>query len=263
MRRIRAVIQKEWEEVFKNRLVLSSVLFLPLFLTAIALVILYMTGAQGATGDIATGDMPPAFAGQCSGLTGGECAQYWLVSQFMILFMLMPLIIPATIAAYSIVGEKTTRTLEPILATPISTLELLAGKGLAAVLPAVLVTWGAFLVFALGARLMSTTPGVLGRLTDPFWLLAVLVVGPLLAISAVSAAVMVSSRVNDPRVAEQVSVLVILPLLALFFSNLTGLIVFNAQLVLLLIVILSILDALLVTLAIRLFQRETILTRWK
>ena len=51
------------------------------------------------------------------------------------MFMLIPLFIPVNIAAYSIVGEKTTHSLEPLLATPISTGELLAGKNLASVIP--------------------------------------------------------------------------------------------------------------------------------
>ena len=46
-------------------------------------------------------------------------------------------------------GEKTTRTLEPVLATPISVLELLLGKALAAVIPAVGATWISFLIFLL------------------------------------------------------------------------------------------------------------------
>jgi ABC-2 type transport system permease protein len=69
--------------------------------------------------------------------------------------------------------------------------------------------------------------------------------------------------VNDPRVAEQLSVVVILPLLALFFGQISGLIFINQQIVLLMAVILVVLDAIAVYLAVQLFQRETILTRWK
>ena len=67
--------------------------------------------------------------------------QIYLINEFLLLFMMMPLIIPITIAAYSIVGEKTTRSLEPLLATPITTAELLIGKGLAAAIPAIAATW--------------------------------------------------------------------------------------------------------------------------
>ncbi len=264
MRKVWVILRKDWAEVFKNRLVLFSVGFLPLIFTALPLIILSAMGSsEDVSAALSLSDLPQGFRPLCEGLSGGECAQYFFVSQFLLLFMLMPLIIPATVAAYSIVGEKTTRTLEPLLATPVSTLELLAGKGLAVIIPAVLATWASFGIFAVGAWRMGIQPAVLGRLLDPIWLVAVLVVGPLLAVAAVSLAVMISSRVADPRVAEQLSGLVVLPLMLLFFGQITGFLIFNRTLVLVLAGGLVLLDAVLVAFAIQVFQRETILTRWK
>jgi ABC-2 type transport system permease protein len=85
----------------------------------------------------------------------------------------------------------------------------------------------------------------------------------LLALAAVSIAVMVSSRTSDPRVAEQVSMLVMLPLFLVLVGQVTGLILLNAQLVLYIAAGLSIVDIALMAFAINLFQRETILTRWR
>jgi ABC-2 type transport system permease protein len=79
----------------------------------------------------------------------------------------------------------------------------------------------------------------------------------------VNLSVIISSRVNDPRVAEQLSMVVIVPVLGIFFGQIAGLFVLNSQLVLIIAVILVVLDALLVYLSVGLFQRETILTRWK
>ncbi|MEJ2562757.1 MAG: hypothetical protein P8Z42_08705, partial [Anaerolineales bacterium] len=95
------------------------------------------------------------------------------------------------------------------------------------------------------------------------WLTAIFVVCTLLSIAAVSVAVMVSSRANDPRVAEQLSMLVILPLLGVFFGQITGLFFINDRLILWMAAVLLVIDAGLVALATHLFQRETILTRWK
>jgi ABC-2 type transport system permease protein len=263
MAKIWIIVRKEWAEVFRNRLVLFSVAFLPLMLVALPLGILYATRSSGDLGGVSMADLPEGFGALCGELSGGACAQYFFVSQFMILFMLLPLIIPSTIASYSIVGEKTTRTLEPLLATPVTTLEVLAGKSIAAAAPAVLATWGAFAIFAAGARVLAVGPGVLARLVDPLWLMAIFVVGPLLALASVSVAVLISSRVSDPRVAEQLSALVILPLLALFLGQISGLLILNARLVLWMALSLVIIDAGLVALATRLFERENILTRWK
>jgi ABC-2 type transport system permease protein len=263
MRRAWTIVRKEWAEIFKNRFVLFTVAFLPLLLTAIPLLVLYVTGSGNDLGGLSTDDLPPNLSQSCEGLEGTACMQYYLVSQFLLLFMLMPLAIPITIASYSIIGEKTRRTLEPVLATPITTVELLAGKAAAAVIPAVLVTWMAFGVFLLGSALLAVEPAVLSRLTDPLWLTAVLVLGPLLALAAVSVAVMVSSRASDPRVAEQLSLLVILPLLGLFFGQVAGLVLLNQQLILWMALGVGVIDIGLLAFSVQLFERETILTRWK
>ncbi len=263
MEKIQVIIGKEWAEVFRNRFVFFAVGFLPILFTALPLIILYGMRAVGDVNEFADLDVPPQFEALCGGLAGVDCAQYFLISQFILLFMLLPVIIPVTIASYSVVGEKTTRTLEPLLATPVRTVELLAGKALAAVIPAVLATWIGFVAFALGTRVLTGSPAVMARLFDPLWLSAVLVVGPLLAVASVNIAMMVSSRVNDPRVAEQLSVLVILPLVGLFIGQATGLILINARLILWMAAALVLIDAGLLWFATQLFQRETILTRWK
>jgi len=262
MEKIWVMMRKEWAEVFKNRFVLFTVAFLPLFLTALPLVIMGTIGSGGEMGDISE-EIPREFMQLCEGLDGGECMQYFLVSQFLLLFMILPLAIPVTIASYSIVGEKTTRTLEPVLATPITTTELLAGKAFAAVVPAVMATWLGYIIFVVGASILAQGPGVMDRIIDPLWLLATFVVGPLISIASVSVAVMVSSRANDPRVAEQLSMLVMLPILGLFFGQIMGFILVDETVILWMAIALLVIDGVLIYFATQLFQRETILTRWK
>jgi ABC-2 type transport system permease protein len=257
--RIRTVIDKEWSEVFKNRLVLFTVAFLPLLFTALPLGVLY--GTHG--GDSATGNLPPQFTAMCGSLAGGQCLQYFLLNEFMILFMIMPLIIPISIAAYSIVGEKTTHSLEPLLATPISTVELLVAKGLAATIPGVLATWAGFTVFILLAPVFGASLEVIQHLLSPIWFVAIFLIGPLIAILAVNFAVLVSSRVSDPRTAEQVSAVIIVPLLGVLFGQIAGVIVLDLRFMLVALVVLVLVDIGVAALGARLFQRETILTKWK
>ncbi|HNR97202.1 MAG: ABC-2 family transporter protein [Chloroflexi bacterium ADurb.Bin180] len=262
MNKIRTIIAKEWAEVFQNRMVVFSVIFMPLMFAGLPLLMLYTM--RGSTGMADSAGIPSSLLRGCAeGLTVAECMQVYFVTQFMMLFMLTPLIVPVNIAAYSIAGEKTTRSLEPLLATPITTAELLAGKNLAAVIPAVLATWLSFALFGLGARLLVGNAKVLTALLDPMWWLAILVVGPLLSVLSTNFALMVSSRVNDPRVAEQLSALIMLPLLVLFFGQIAGFIYLNTRLMLVLAVAMVAVDALMVLLATQVFQREAILTRWK
>jgi ABC-2 type transport system permease protein len=264
MKKIKTIIRKEWAEVFKNRMVIFIVAFLPLLMTAIPLVILYSTRGTASASEVTT-QLPSAMSQtMCpSGLSGADCFQVFMVSEFLMLFMIVPVAIPVTIAAYSIVGEKTTRSLEPLLATPITTFELLVGKCLAAVIPAVLATYAAFGIFAAGSWLIVANKALLTALLDVRWLIAIFIVGPLLAVMAVAFALMVSSRVNDPRVAEQVSMVIIVPVLAGFFGQIAGLFVLNRQIISIVAVIMLLLDVLMVFLATRIFRREQILTRWK
>jgi ABC-2 type transport system permease protein len=259
--KIQTIIDKEWAEVFKNRVVLFTVLFMPLIFTALPLIIMYAMRTSAGNSDVM--DMPPQFTRICGNLTGAACTQYYLVNQFMLLFMMMPLAIPVAISAYSIVGEKTTRCLEPLLATPITTLELIAGKGLAAAIPAIGATWAGFCVFLAGARFLAVSPAVFARLIDPMWLIAVIVVGPLMAVAAVAMTIIVSSRVSDPRTAEQLSMVVIVPLLGIFFGQVAGLFLLDTRFVLAATAVLVFVDAGLLYLSVGLFQRETILTKWK
>src|SRR4030066_1648013 len=243
-------------------MVLFTVIFLPLFLSVLPLVILYSMGSSGANSSGT--ELPAQFQQFCkTSMTAGECMQYYIVSEFLIMFMLIPLFIPVNIASYSTVGEKTTRSLEPLLATPITTIELLAGKNLASVIPAILATWAGFAIFAIGSLIITGGGALASALLDPMWLIAIFLAGPLMAILSVNFSIMVSSRVNGPRVAEQLSAVVILPLLAVFFGQIAGLFILNSTLVLIMCLILIFIDVLLVYLAVRLFQRETILTRWK
>lgn len=264
MDKVWEIIRKEWSEVFKNRFVLFAVAFMPLLFIIIPLVILYsMRGSVDAATSGMMTEMPEQFAAVCEGLSATACSQYFIISQFLILFLMMPVIIPVTIASYSIVGEKTTHTLEPVLATPITTLELLLGKALAGVIPALSVTWLSYIIFVIGTKLLALDDTLASAVFAPIWLISIFGIGTLLSVAGVSLSIMISSRVNDPRVAEQLSSLVVIPLLALFMGQSFGFVQYDLSLVLWVTFGMLLLDAVLLYFAIQLFQRETILTRWK
>ena len=263
MDKIQTIIRKEWAEVFRNRLVLFSVAFLPLIFIALPiLTIVTAGGIEGAAMDeLGEGGIPGADA-LCQGMGAAECGQIFLLNIYGLMFMILPVAIPVTIAAYSIVGEKTTRSLEPLLATPITTSELLTGKALAAIIPAVVATWASYLIYVGLMRFLASATAF-SYLLDPLWLIAIFIVGPLLTLLAVSVAMMISSRVSDPRVAEQLSMVVILPLILGIVGQSVGLFLFDRQLVVIAAVVVALLDAVLLFVTVQAFQRETILTRWK
>jgi ABC-2 type transport system permease protein len=254
------ILWREWYETVRNRLLMSTILIPPIALTIAPIVL------AAAVGDSV---LPPELATQVlsqkpewSTFTPGELAGAFAVQQFLVFFLLMPAYIPLSIATYSIIGEKQARSLEPVLAAPIRTSELLAGKAIAALVPGVLSGWATYAVFVVLASLVYG-PALFGVVTDLSWLAGVFVLGPAVGLSSVVAGVIVSARVNDPRVAQQIGGVVILPVIALVLVQATGTLLVGplGYLVLSAIVLLVSLEGLRV--GVRLFGREAILTRWR
>ena len=130
------------------------------------------------------------------GLDPEGAIQAWIFQQFLVLLVLTPIAGSMSVAAYSVIGEKQARTLEPLLATPITTFELLAAKVLGSLLPALLLTVVCFSVYVAGV-VMFAQPGVYRALFTPASLGIVFLLGPLASLAALQLAVCVSSRVND------------------------------------------------------------------
>ena len=257
------LIRKEWAELYRNTLVLGSVIFMPLLFAAIPIILLWSMGdiASESMGGVAA-DVPKEMLATCGDLSAGACSLAFLLAQFNMMFMFIPIMLPATIVPYAIVGEKMQHSLEPLLATPISTGDLLLTKSLSAIIPAVLATWLAFVIYAVATWFLVTEKAILGAIFQPYWLFAIIVLGPLLALLTALLALMVSSRSNEPRTAQQVAGLVVLPIVLLFIGQMSGLVFITPAITLILGFIVLIIDAILLYLAVRVFDREAILTRW-
>ena len=238
MARLRVLLLKEWRESMRNKMVLFGVAFLPLVLVGMS--IFMLTVGEGA-------DDP--------------AAQIALFNTSLMYFMVLPAVIPLAIAVYSIVGEKEQSTLEPLLATPLSDVELFLGKALASVLPAVAINWIAFGLFIAATRVL--TGGFLMQTLSATWLASIFGLSPLLALFSIGVTMIVSSRASDARAAYQISSLAILPGLIplIVYSSIQTLV--DLRLILLEGGVLLVAGAVVLWIAIRLFKREQILTRWK
>ena len=78
-----------------------------------------------------------------------------------------------------------------------------------------------------------------------------------------AAAIVISSRVNDARTAQQFGVLIIIPLTALLVAQFTGSLWLSATALGLVGLGLLVLWVLLALLSVAVFERESILTRWR
>jgi len=238
MHRISVIVLKEWRESLRNKMILFGAFFLPLFMVGLASYMIY----QGRSVD------DPA-------------VQVVLFNTALMYFLLLPAIIPLAIAVYSIVGEKEQRSLEPLLATPISDLELFLGKAFASVIPALGINWVSFGLFLVVAR--ALLGGLPPHVLTPPWLAAIFGLSPLLALFAVGVTMIVSSRASDARAAYQFSSFAILPgiiPLILYSSRKT---LVSLRLVGLEGIVLLVVSVIVLYFAVRIFKREQILTRWK
>jgi ABC-2 type transport system permease protein len=178
------------------------------------------------------------------------------------LFLLMPLFTPILIASQSVAGEKERRTLEPLLASPVTSAELVTGKSLAAVLPAVVIAWVAFVAFCISVDAVAW-PLVHGPvLPNGLWLFGVGVVAPLYAFLGNGIAVLVSARVGEARLAQQLSALVVLPLMGLVAGQLAGWLRAGPSYYALQGAVVLLLDVGLVVASIRFFDRDRLVSRW-
>ena len=238
MRRISVLLMKEWKESARNKMILFGAIFLPLFMVGAAVVMVYQGRAIEAEG-----------------------ARIALFNTALMYFLVLPTIIPLAIAAYSIIGEKEQGSLEPLLATPISDTQLFLAKALASVLPALVLTWLSFGIFVgASALLVGGLPAQV--LTSP-WIAAIFGLTPLLSLFSVGVTLLVSSRATDARAAYQVSSFAVLPAIVPLIIYSTRKTLVSLFLVGLEAVILVAASALVLYLAVRVFNREQILTRWK
>jgi ABC-type transport system involved in multi-copper enzyme maturation permease subunit len=139
-----------------------------------------------------------------------------------LLYMLgIPVLVPAALAAYAVVGERQQGTLEPVLGTPIRREEFLLGKALASFVPSVAISYAVY-GFFLALVGIFAQPGVASALLRGSDLLAQLVFTPLLAGWSIWVGIAISTRSSEVRVAQQLGVLANLPSVVV-----TSLIAFN------------------------------------
>jgi ABC-2 type transport system permease protein len=266
MTRIVALLGKEMADLGRNRTV-----FYPAILTGIvamiipffvAIVVPYVSGEQlSDSSDFQVAVEMYRSQPAAQGLDPEGAIQAWIFQQFLLLLVLTPIAGAMSVAAYTVIGEKQARTLEPLLATPITTVELLCAKVLGSLLPAVGLAILGFAAYVALVALFART-GVFHVLLTSRSLAIVLVLGPLAALAALQLAVCVSSRVNDARSAQQIGALIILPLTGLLVAQLMGRVELTGTVIMAIAAALVLLNAVLMRVGVALFDRESILTRW-
>ncbi len=254
-----AVFVKEARDILSNRLLLGAVVLPAIVFAAIPTGLVAFLELSGL--DEERLRQVEQFTANFPGLPPLIAAEGFIVLNFMAYFLLIPAMVPMAIATQSVIGEKQSRSLEPQLATPMEVSELLAGKAIAAALPAVLTTWAIFVAYGLVNGAIGD-PILTNLIFNDTWRLAMVSLVPLICLFSVLLGIIVSSRVNDARTAQQIGGFVVIPIIAVavaqFFGGQAS---FSVQQVLIGDLVVAMLIGLSLAFGSWVFDREAILTR--
>lgn len=185
-----------------------------------------------------------------------------LMDSFSLWFIIASAIIPTAIASYSLVGEKIQKSLEPMLATPMSDSDILLGKTLSALLLPLVALYAGSVSFM--ALMDYFTHGLLGYNYYPnLHIGAILFAAPFAALLSVEVNVIISSRMTDVRSAQQSGALLMLPFIGVFLASELGFFALDDTNLVILAGVLAVISLSMFFVAKATFQREEILTRWK
>jgi ABC-2 type transport system permease protein len=235
--RVRAVVRKELRDFRRKRSIVVTMCILPVLFLIEPVVTIFLVTPSST----------------------GAALQKSLILPILYL-LLIPTIMPSTLAAYSVIGEREQGTLEPLLTTPIRRQEFLVGKATSVMIPTVVLSYTVFAVF-LGAVQLFANPAVASAVfhNSPV-ILALFLLAPLLAGWGIVVGMAVSVRASEARVAQQLSMLASLPPVALIILLAVGVVRPTFLVAIVFAVGLLALDALLLRFVTGMFDRERLVT---
>ena len=187
--RVWAMVRKELREYRRNRFIIYTMAVLPLVFLIVPISEIFRVPATAPSSTV-----------------------HVAVGTTLLLLLIVPVVLPASLAAYAVVGEREQGTLEPLLTTPIRRQELLIGKALAAIVPATALAYLLFAIFVTAVRIWGH-PAVVSEVWQAPQFLAQALFAPLLAGWSIWIGMAISARSSDVRVAQQLGTLASLPAL--------------------------------------------------
>src|SRR5919112_3153348 len=239
------IAEKDFAIFRKKKSIIYSVVLLPLFVSISLPLILQFSGGSKSGEGIPAEALPT------------------VVNAFSFLFITGAVTLPTAIASYSLVGEKVQRSIEPLLATPTTEGEILLGKSIAAFLPPIAAIYTGAVIFM--ALIDSLTYSTLGYFYFPNWNMGVimLLLAPLSSRLSIEFDILISSRVNDVRAAQQLSGIIALPFAGIYVLAEASILSLDISNLFMISASLVTIDVILFYISRAVFRREKILTKWK
>ena len=223
---VRAIISKDLRAVSRSKAVVLPMLIVPTVLLVVLPLVLAIVASRGGSAGIARFlDSIPADLSEPIARLPQRQQMVVLVNGYLLapLFLIVPLMVSAVLAADAFAGEKERRTMESLLHLPVSDREMYVGKMLVAFVPSVLISWIGFVVFCIVSNLAAWP--VMHRVFVPTrtWLVMIIWMTPAVAALGLGIMVRVSARARTTQEANQLGGTVILPLIVLTLGQATGL----------------------------------------
>ena len=218
------------------------------------------TGQRNVRPATAAGIVPPSARDELAGLSAADSVMIaMLVYLFAPMYLIVPMMVSAVIAADSFVGERERKTLEALLHTPMTSTEMLLAKMLSSWIAALAVTLGTFILYSLVVNLVGWQ--AMGGLFFPnlTWFLLVFWVAPAVAGFGLAVTVLISSRVKTFQEASQLGGIVVLPIVILLIAQLTGVVFLGPAITFVLGAVIWVMDAGLLWFGVKTFRREELL----
>ena len=228
---ISAIVRKDVSVAMHTCAVAVPLIVVPaLIILAVPLLAGFMVNLASAVPMEAVSDfqemqrlIPPEVAATYADLTPAQAGLvFFLVYMFAPMYLILPMMVSAVVAADSFAGEKERKTMEALAYTPTTDGELLLAKMLGGWIPGVAIGLGCFVLYCIVCNI-GVWP-VVGRLILPntLWWLLGLWVGPAAAGLGLGVTVLVSARVNTFQEAYQIGGLVVLPVMFLMVAQVSG-----------------------------------------
>lgn len=233
---VRAVVARDLRAVRRSKAVVLPMLLVPVLLMVVLPLIVGFAArrasiSQGRIGFLSS--LPDRLAEPIAALPPEEQLLTLVLGYLLApLFLIVPLMVSAVLAADAFAGEKERRTMETLLHLPISDRDLFVAKFLTGFVPAVAVSWVGFACFAVVANAVSW--GLVDGLLVPngLWLVMIFWVAPAIATLGLGIMVRVSARCRTTQEANQLGGAVILPLIFLAVGQSTGILLLDVPLAL-------------------------------
>ncbi|MFX1512894.1 MAG: ABC transporter permease subunit [Promethearchaeota archaeon] len=264
--RIIILMEKDWSDIKKSKYVIMTIFGIP-FLMAILMPLsivapyTFMSKEEAEEESLPYLDKLPAPIPNWNELSDQQQSIVAMVYFSHLFFLIIPCVLPSVIAADSIAGEKERKSFEAILATPLTDTEILLGKIGTPFLLGMLGTYLGAIPYVILTNLLTYSKLDFFVVPDLNFLLLLVFLSPLAGLLTAISMVFVSSRVSSTRDAQQLGGLIVLPLLLLLFGQIV-LAFFSPLTIVLGACIFGLIDFFLFRMALKIFSREAIITKY-